>query len=289
MSAQPEISTLFRQYRHNPHEFLGLHPVDERTKVIRLFRPGAAMVYLEVFGNIVEAKKVGNEGFFEYQVPAHTTHLDYKIYHQNGLLAHDPYAFLPTFGEMDAYLFGKGVHYRLYEVLGAKIAVHQGVAGTKFAVWAPSAKEVSLIGDFNYWDGSVTPMRNMGASGVWELFLPGLGESEKYKFEIRTQEDRLRVKGDPFAFQQEMRPKTASIISSIDQFTWSDDAWMEARVRRKRRKAIRSTFTKCISVLGKKEGHFLNYREIAHELAALLQRDGIFPCRADADHGASAG
>ncbi len=205
----------FQDFKHNPHQILGLHRVDDETKVIRLWRPGATSVHLEVFGAIVEAKKTDLEGFFEYIVPAHTTHLDYEVYHQNGLHAYDPYAFWPTVGELDAHLFAKGAHYKLYEVLGAKIVMHQGAAGTKFAVWAPSALEVALVGDFNYWNGQVNPMRSMGASGIWELFVPGIEVGEKYKFEIRMHNGQLKVKSDPFAFECELRPKNC-----VDSFRY---------------------------------------------------------------------
>ncbi len=274
MSALPKIEQQFKEFRHDPHRILGLQPLDERNKIIRLFRPGAAKVYLEVFGNIVEAKKV-EEGIFEYIVPSHTTHLDYQVYHQSGLLAYDPYAFLPTFGEIDAYLFNKGVHYQLYEALGARIVVHQGVAGTKFAVWAPSAEEVALVGDFNFWDGRVNPMRSMGASGVWELFVPGLQEGEKYKFEVRAKNGKLRLKNDPFAFMQEVRPKTASIIFDTHRYQWADEAWMKARERHKDASAPMNIYEVHLGSWKRKDGHFLNYREIAHELAAYCKEMGF--------------
>src|SRR5689334_13179627 len=188
---QPQLS--FGQWHYNPHHILGLHSIDTR-KVIRLFRPGANSIYLEVFGQIVEAVKVDAAGFFEYEVPQETTFTDYRVYHQNGHLTHDPYAFVSTFGEIDAYLFGRGVHYRLYQVMGARICTHQGIRGVKCAVWAPNAKSVSVLSDFNHWDGRVNPMRSMGRSGIWELFIPGMENGVKYKFEIRTQKGEIHVK-----------------------------------------------------------------------------------------------
>ncbi|HUD02267.1 MAG TPA: 1,4-alpha-glucan branching enzyme, partial [Rhabdochlamydiaceae bacterium] len=154
---------------HNPHDVLGLH-----GKVIRLWRPGASSCHLEVKGKLIEAKKIDPAGLFEAAVPAKTGPLDYKIYHSSGKLFHDPYAFLQTFGEIDAHLFNQGTHYKIFNVLGGRLVQHQGVAGAKFAVWAPNATAVSLVGDFNLWDGRAHPMRSMGASGVWELFVPGL-------------------------------------------------------------------------------------------------------------------
>ncbi len=275
MGAMVDTAMHFQEFKHNPHQILGLHKLDEQTKVIRLWRPGATTVRLEVFGSIVEARKTDLEGFFEYQVPAHTTPLDYQVFHQNGLLAYDPYAFWPTIGELDAYLFGKGVHYKLYDVLGAKILVHQGAAGTKFAVWAPSAQEVALVGDFNYWNGNVNPMRSMGASGIWELFVPGLQKGDKYKFEIRGPDGRLKLKIDPFAFECELRPKTASVVFDINRFEWTDEAWMDARARHRADPKPLNIYEVHLGSWKRKSGNFLNYRELAHELAAYCREMGF--------------
>ena len=211
---------------HDPHALLGLHALSEEQKVIRLWRPGASQIFLEVEGRIVEAFSVGN-GLFDYRVPSHLQKQDYRIYHQNGLLAHDPYAFSPTFGELDGYLFSRGVHYRLYEALGGRVFCHEGVLGVKFAVWAPSASSVSVVGDFNCWDGRIHPMRSMGSCGVWELFIPGIGSGEKYKFEITTEEGIQNLKTDPMGYQTEVRPSNASIVFDVDAYEWKDQIWME--------------------------------------------------------------
>src|SRR5262245_4000411 len=144
-SIEPSFSPVLK----DPHHFLGLQPQSQDSKVIRLWRPGAPYVHLEVFGKRVEAKKVAVEGLFEYEAPANTAFSDYRVYFQGGKLAHDPYAFSPTFGDVDAHLFNRGVHYKLYEAMGGRFSVHQGVEGAKFAVWAPEAQGVSLVGDFN--------------------------------------------------------------------------------------------------------------------------------------------
>ena len=171
--------------RHDPHAVLGLHPIDQQRKVIRLFRPDAPSVYLEVAGQIVQAKKSTEEGLFEWEVPAEITPTNYRIYHQNGMLDYDPYAFLPTLGELDLHLFSHGVHYCLYEVMGGRVCEHYGVKGAKFAVWAPNAKGVRSVGDFNFWDGQGKPNEESGkAQGFGELFVPGLKIGDKYKFEI---------------------------------------------------------------------------------------------------------
>ena len=173
--------------RHDPHSFLGLHPHDENHKVIRIYRPDAEEIHLEVRGETVQATNIHEAGLFEYIVPKNLAYNEYKVYHQNGMLEHDPYAFWPTFSELDQYLFGRGVHYSLHRQMGARLCHHQGSDGVKFTVWAPAARSISLVGDFNHWDGRTNPMRSLGGCGVWELFVPGLTEGERYKFEIYTQ------------------------------------------------------------------------------------------------------
>jgi len=252
---------------HNPHNLLGLHDSSDGQKFVRLYRPGAEVVHFELFGNSISASKTDVPGLFQAKVPLQTTYKDYQVYHQNGLLACDPYAFSPTFGEMDSYLYSRGVHYKLYEVLGAHPCNHQEVAGVKFAVWAPNAKSVALVGDFNFWDGRANPMRNMGHGGVWELFVPGLSLGEKYKFEIKTQAGNIRLKADPFANFSEMRPATASIVVDVDRYQWRDGEWMQKRSSQNRSSYPLNVYEVHLGSWKKRGHHFLNYREIACELA----------------------
>ena len=132
--------------RHNPHAILGIHPLDGSSKVIRLYRPGAERIQIELFGNIVPMHRVHESGLFELTVPSDTTMYDYRIFHTGGLLAHDPYVFWPTISDVDEYLFNKGTHYEAYKKLGGRLGVHQDVSGVSFAVWAPSALSVCLVG-----------------------------------------------------------------------------------------------------------------------------------------------
>lgn len=258
---------------HDPHAYLGLHEANGK-KIIRIWRPGADEVYLEVFGKRVKAKKIHDAGVFEFVAPDNTTPAHYRVFHQNGLLAHDPYAFWPTFGEMDQYLFGKGVHYQLYKVLGARLAEQQGVQGVKFSVWAPAAKRVSLVADFNFWDGRVNPMRSLGASGVWELFIPGIGEGEKYKFEIKSQSGELKIKSDPMGYSSELRPATASVVAKLDRFQWQDEEWVAQRVNKRHTPQPLNIYEVHLGSWKKKEGHFLNYREAAIQLAGYCVEMG---------------
>lgn len=265
---------------HNPHSLLGLHSGSINShpiKVITLYRPGADDVYLEIYGAIVQAKKIHACGLFEYVAPPELTAVEYRVYHQNGLLAHDPYAFIPTVSDYDTYLFGTGVNYELYNVLGAHPITHFGAEGVRFAVWAPSAQSVSLVGDFNHWDGRINPMRSLGSSGIWELFVPGLKAGMKYKFEVKTQAGQLLVKSDPFAFQSEMRPATASIVADPKAFTWSDDEWLQ-----KRRQSAFLSKNRPLSIyevhLGswkRREGKFVNYRTLAVDLANYCKEMGF--------------
>src|SRR6185295_19198587 len=135
----------------------------------------------------------------------------------------DAYSFLPTLGESDLYLFGKGDERRIYEKLGAQSRVIDGVAGTSFAVWAPNAARISVVGDFNNWDGRFHPMRLLGASGVWEIFIPGVGEGAHYKFEIRDTHGAIVLKTDPFGQFFEIPPKNAAIVWNTRKFAWTDD------------------------------------------------------------------
>jgi 1,4-alpha-glucan branching enzyme len=142
----------------------------------------------------------------------------------------DPYRFGPVLGEMDEYLLGEGTHQRIWQVLGAHPVTHEGVEGVHFAVWAPNAERVSVVGDFNQWDGRRHPMRLRGATGVWEIFLPGLGEGTVYKYEIRGRGGAvLPLKADPVGFGSEHPPATGSVVRRIGKSDWSDAAWCKAR------------------------------------------------------------
>lgn len=274
ISAIPTVGDLMLQQltcelQYNPHAILGLHQTGNK-KVIRLYRPGAPVLFLEIRGQMVQAKRTHEAGLFEYEVDAALTYQDYRIYHASGILAHDPYAFLPTFSDVDQYLFSKGVHYELHRKMGARLSTQQGIHGVVFTVWAPAAQSVALVADFNHFDGRVNPMRSLGGSGVWELFVPGLKAGEKYKFEIRSQTGELRIKADPYALSSELRPSTASVVADIDAFTWSDGAWMERRKQATLNRPI-NIYEVHLGSWKKRytngEAGFINYRELAHELS----------------------
>lgn len=260
---------------YDPHTILGLHDFVKGKKVIRLWRPSAHQTFLEVFGEIVEATKVHEAGIFEYMVPGDTMANDYRVYHQSGLLAHDPYSFLPTFGELDQYLLGSGVHYQLYASMGGRLTTQQGVQGVKFCVWAPAARRVSLVADFNHWDGRVNPLRSLGSSGVWEIFVPGLKEGERYKFEIKAQNGDVFLKTDPLGFSSELRPATASIVANIDRFLWDDEEWISRRTQLKNKPQPINIYEVHLGSWKKHNGLHGNYRELAQELAEYCKTMGF--------------
>jgi len=244
---------------------LGLHE-NEKGQVIRLWRPGAEKIYLEVLGQVVEAKRVSDKGLFEYQVEKKIGPFDYRIYHHNGSLSHDPYSFAPSIGKVDMHLFNKGCHYELYSVLGAQVKEN----GTQFSVWAPSAKSVYLVGSFNDWDGRFWPLKSMEASGIWSLFIPGLGAGENYKFEIRTQEGYLRIKSDPVAFYSEQRPLTASRVFDVNSYQWKNESLRNTNLNRPI-----NIYELHLGSWKKGGDPFPNYREIALELATYVKEMGF--------------
>ena len=178
-------------------------------------------------------------------------------------------------GEIDLYLHGKGVHYRLFEILGAHCITHQGVEGVRFAVWAPNAKGVSVVGDFNQWNGALHSMRLLGNSGIWELFVPGLKPLERYKFELLMPEGGTRMKNDPFGFYFELRPQNSSRIFDVNSYVWNDAEWMKKRAKQPAEKPI-NVYEVHLGSWRKKEGaEFLNYRELAHQLADYCKELGF--------------
>ena len=179
----------------------------------------------------VELKPAG-DGLFEGVVENARMPLRYELEiaypDGNTFTLRDPYSFEPTLGELDLHLAGEGRHEEIYERLGAHVTEIDGTAGVAFAVWAPAAASVSVVGEFNSWDGRLHPMRSLGSSGIWELFVPGVEPGARYKFEIRTHDGELRMKADPYAFRAEHPPRTDSIVHRPEH-EWRDDAWLAER------------------------------------------------------------
>ena len=224
--AGTELEALARREHGQPHTVLGPHPSDDGV-VVRALRPGAAKVSVKpAKGKSVELEQIHPAGIFEGTFSGAKLPFRYKLkvdYGESGKFTlEDPYAFSPTLGELDLHLIAEGRHEELYEKLGAHVREHEGVRGTAFAVWAPSARAVSVVGDFNSWDGRLHPMRSLGSGGIWELFLPEVGPGARYKYEILSAENELLLKADPYAQETEVPPKTASVVTQ-SHYTWSED------------------------------------------------------------------
>ena len=220
----------------DPFSILGIHPLetDRGIKtVIRTDQPQASFVRGESCDGTEEFDfvKLGNTGFFEAILDLEYKPFFYKLIIRqddgNEYSLVDPYAFMPVLSEFDRHLIATGTHYELYRKLGANIVEHQGFKGVHFAVWAPNAHAVSVVGNFNSWDGRRHQMRMLGASGIWEIFIPNLGENELYRFEIHGADGQLHVKVDPLAKLAEVRPATASITTHLDGYEWGDELYMQ--------------------------------------------------------------
>jgi 1,4-alpha-glucan branching enzyme len=281
----------------DPFAILGPHWIERdgrQSLAIRAFRPGAASV--EVFWrgspDPRTARQVHPKGLFEAVLTPDPADLgpgkpvlpgDYRlrIHYPDGATQEilDPYAFPPLLSDFDLYLSGEGTHYENYEKLGAHVREVSGVRGVQYAVWAPNAMRVSVVGDFNQWDGRVHSMRNRGPSGIWEIFIPGLKDGALYKFEIRSRVgDYLGLKSDPYGFSAELRPNTASVVSSIDGYEWHDRDWLEARTSRDWLHSPMSIYEVHPGAWRRraKEGHrWLTYRELADELIPYVKNLGF--------------
>ena len=213
----------------DPHSYLGAHSAKGGV-LVRAYRPDAESVRVLPMG--VELERKRSDGVFEGVLEGASLPLDYELEVRypagDSYVLRDPYSFLPTLGELDVHLAGEGRHEQLYAQLGAHPRELDGVAGVAFAVWAPNAGSVSVVGDFDGWDGRLHPMRSLGASGIWELFIPGVLPGSRYKFELRTANARLRLKADPLAVRTEVPPKNASIVFE-SAYEWGDAAWLDRR------------------------------------------------------------
>jgi 1,4-alpha-glucan branching enzyme len=228
-----EVSAIVAGTHGDPFGVLGVHDVGG-SFVMRAFVPGAAKLTAQTLAgvNLGEIARRTDAGFFEGPVKL-TARQPLRLTASNANASWtliDPYAFGPVLGPLDDYYGAEGTHLRLYDRLGAHVIEHEGVTGTHFALWAPNASRVSVVGDFNIWDGRRHVMRKRMGSGLWEIFVPELSVGTAYKFEIIGAEGNLLPqKADPFAFGAELRPKTASVVTRTDGFTWSDAAYIAIR------------------------------------------------------------
>ena len=277
---QQQIEQLVKGHHWDPLSVLGPHTIQQNGAagvVIRCFLPEAkeASVCLDsVEQPAVPMTRVHDSGLFEAVLREPPPHSHYRVrlvdYSGGVSERYDPYAFAPLLTDFDLHLFAEGTFFRAYDTLGAHLRSVDGITGIHFVVWAPNAARVSIVGDFNQWDGRRHPMTNRGATGLWELFIPGLSDGTLYKYEIRPRDrDAVLLKADPYAFASELRPKTASVARDLSHYKWNDQSWIETR----RQQDPLSTPVTIYEVhLGswmrvpEEDNRWLTYRELAAKL-----------------------
>jgi len=285
-----ELDRLLAGEHSNPHAILGAHPMSllgENGIMIRALIPSAERVECVLEnGDVLEMTREAEGGrlsdLYSAFVGGATLPLSYRFrfHYKDGATwdRADPYRFLPTLGDVDLHLFNEGTHRQLWKKLGAHVRTMDGVRGVAFAVWAPNARRVSVVGDFCGWDGRVFPMRMMGSSGVWELFLPDIGPETLYKFELLTREGALRIKTDPFAAKLEQGTAAASIVQAEDRYQWNDAEWMQARRQVDYVRSPMSIYEVHLGSWARVPEHGnrpLSYREIAPRLADHVSAVGF--------------
>ncbi|HXW19138.1 MAG TPA: alpha-amylase family glycosyl hydrolase, partial [Roseiarcus sp.] len=268
---QADVDAVLAARQDDPFAVLGPHEYAEGW-AIRAFAPGAETLRAVTRDGQTIAELERRDGdFFEGLAPGLKERPAYRLEaaNQNGRWSfEDPYAFGPALGPLDDHLLIEGNHQQLYKRLGAQIGVHEGVAGALFALWAPNAQRVSVVGDFNQWDGRRCQMRKRIDSGLWEIFVPALTVGAVYKYEIISREGALLpLKADPFGFAAEMRPSTASVIANTENFSWSDADYLERRKQGDPRRKPMSIFEVHLGSWRRgPENRFLAYDELADSL-----------------------
>jgi len=275
-----EVERLVKLRHHDPHGLLGAHPSPEGL-VVRAFRPDAAEVTWEAEGLApLPLTRCHDAGLFEGFLPGQTTFVPYRLTVRNRLgwtfTLHDPYAFPVTLGELDLHLLGEGRDHHIYDHLGAHVREMEGVAGVSFALWAPNAAGVSVVGDFNGWDGRFHAMRCLGAVGVWELFIPGLEAGQRYKYELRTGGGHVLLKADPLATATELPPATASVIHT-PAHRFRDGAWLKAQRESDPLRRPMSIYEVHLASWRQAppDGRLLTYRELAKALGDYVSGMGF--------------
>jgi 1,4-alpha-glucan branching enzyme len=278
-----EVSRFVRGIHSDPFSVLGPHRVGDDLE-IRVFRPDARAVDIVLDREAekpIPAERVQQDGFFRATVPNATRDFPYQLrltaWDGSQQLTRDPYQYGPIMGEVDLHLFAEGQHWKIYDKFGAHLRTVGDAGGVYFAVWAPNAQRVSVVGDFNNWDGRVNPMRKLIGSGVWELFLPDIKQGAHYKFDIRTQTGAVLLKSDPFAFFNQHGKSTASLVYDLERYTWNDGAWMEARRKKNWPQSAINIYEVHLGSWRRKteEGnHQLSYLELADTLLPYVLEMG---------------
>ena len=269
----------------DPHTVLGMHEMEEdgrKAVVVRAFLPNAAGITVIDYANKRKKypmERLHADGFFEVTIADREEWFRYQLEYTdadgNTWRSYDPYSFSPTLSEFDRHLFGAGTHYEIYEKMGGRLMTHEGARGAAFSVWAPNAKAVSVIGDFNNWDARRSPMRRLGESGIWELFLPAAAEGDKYKFHVTQCDGRVVDKTDPYGVYAEVRPNNASVLYPLKRYKWKDRRWMTARRKYDFKTAPMNIYEVHLGSWKRAEGdRFLTYTELAEQLIPYVKEMG---------------
>ncbi len=277
--SQSELENIIHGNTADPFSLLGMHKLNKEELVVRVFNPFAEKVKILIGKENHMLNKIADEGLFEGKIKGKKVVeylIEYDYYYGDRYTTKDPYSFLPVLSEYDLHLFGEGNNHRIYEKLGANLIEHQGIKGVHFAVWAPAAKRVSVIGSFNNWDGRCHLMRSRGASGVWEIFIPNLTEGDMYRFEIKTKEGHILKKIDPYAKFMEKRPNNACIIYELDKkHNWQDKEWMKNREKTNWLEEAMSVYEVHLGSWKRKgNNEFLTYEDYANELVEYVKEQG---------------
>jgi 1,4-alpha-glucan branching enzyme len=285
--SRSDILALVEARHPEPRSLLGYHEVGRKDELplclVRALEPDAERVEVcwEDGASPTALTRIHAAGLFEGRVPFRRPLHPYRlrVHYRDGheITRHDAYFFAPQLSDFDLYLFGEGNHYSIYYKLGAHPVTLDGLDGTRFAVWAPNAERVSVVGPFNLWDGRRHAMQTRGASGIWELFIPDVGPGTEYKYELRIRSGRSVIKADPYGFAMQLRPGNCSIVASLEGYTWGDGEWMRSRPER-------NPLTQPINIYELHPGSwrrdygrspsFLNWRELADELIPYVLEQG---------------
>ncbi len=282
--SKEEMEAVINGDHGNVFAVLGIHKNKGSKEVfIRTYQPNTRSIELlkKDGTSLGQMTKLDDRGFYQINLGAiENFPYKFRIENDNGTVYEheDSYRFSSILGDIDVYLLAEGNHLDMYKKLGAHVTEMDGVKGVSFAVWAPNAKRVSVVGNFNNWDGRVNAMRKHPTCGVWDIFIPGIDEGEIYKYEIKTQEDYILLKSDPLAFWSEVRPKTASVVYDLNHYNWDDSDWMKYREEH-------NAFDKPMSIYevhlgswkrkGENGSEFLTYRELADNLVPYVVNMGF--------------
>lgn len=276
----PEIEGIVYSESDNPHEILGAH-VAGTSVLVQTFQPGAKSVRVQLTegDKSYKMEMADEEGYFAVLIPGKKIpDYEYIVEAQDGTLkkVKDAYNYPPQIAREDAEKFNAGIHYTIYEKLGAHPTEIDGVEGVLFAVWAPNALRVSVVGDFNGWDGRSHQMRRLWDSGIFELFIPGVKEGACYKYEIKAKGGLTFLKADPYAFGQQLRPDSASIVRDIKGFKWEDSKWIRNRAKTQAEDKPMNVYEVYLGSFAKPEdgGQYCNYRELAPKIIEYVKKMG---------------